>query len=67
MRLLVAGSTEFIGGHLTERFVAYGCDVKHTYTDRLKTSDLLGYEPSQTIRESTTEFVEWNRPLTLES
>jgi UDP-glucose 4-epimerase len=36
-------------------------DAEHTHADNSKTSELLGYEPSRTIREGVAEFVEWYR------
>jgi len=55
----------------TER---HDADAEHTHADSSKASELLGYEPSLTIREGVTEFVEWYRanqewyePLILES
>jgi UDP-glucose 4-epimerase len=43
--------TEFVERH----------DAEHTHANRSKASDLLGYEPIRTIRESVAEFVEWYR------
>ncbi|MFU1780576.1 SDR family oxidoreductase [Haloarcula japonica] len=52
----------------------HDADAEHTHSDSSKASELLGYEPSRTIREGVAEFVEWYRanrewyePLVLES
>ncbi|EMA06590.1 UDP-glucose 4-epimerase [Haloarcula vallismortis] len=52
----------------------HDADAEHTHADSSKASELLGYEPSRTIREGVAEFVEWYRanrewyePLVLES
>ena len=34
-------------------------DAEHTHADISKAKDLLGYEPSTTIREGVREFIEW--------
>jgi len=54
----------------TER---HDADAEHTHANSSKASELLGYEPSRTIREGVAEFVEWYRanqewyePLVLE-
>jgi UDP-glucose 4-epimerase len=39
----------------------YDADAQHTNADTTKLSDLLGYEPSHTIREGVAEFVDWCR------
>ena len=51
----------------------HDADAEHTHADSSKASELLGYEPSRTIREGVAEFVEWYRanrewyePLVLE-
>jgi UDP-glucose 4-epimerase len=52
----------------------HDADAEHTHSDSSKAAELLDYEPSRTIREGVTEFVEWYRanrewyePLVLES
>jgi UDP-glucose 4-epimerase len=49
-------------------------DAEHTHADTSKARDLLGYEPSHTIREGVAAFVDWYRenrewyePLVMES
>ncbi|KAB7519435.1 SDR family oxidoreductase [Halosegnis rubeus] len=51
----------------------HDADAEHTHADSSKASELIGYEPSRTIREGVAEFVDWyyaNRdwyePLVLE-
>jgi UDP-glucose 4-epimerase len=51
----------------------YEADVEHTHADSSKASELLGYDPSRTIRDGVSEFIDWyhaNRnwyePLVLE-
>ena len=51
----------------------HAADAEHTHADTTKATDLLGYEPSYTIREGVRAFVEWYRdnrewyePLVLE-
>lgn len=39
----------------------YSSDAEHTQADISKANELLGYEPTRTIREGVTEFVEWYR------
>jgi UDP-glucose 4-epimerase len=39
----------------------HDADAEHTHADNTKASELLGYEPNQTIREGVTEFIEWHR------
>jgi UDP-glucose 4-epimerase len=36
-------------------------DAEHTHADTSKARDLLGYEPSHTIREGVAAFVDWYR------
>lgn len=52
----------------------YDADAEHTQADISKANELLGYEPTRTIREGVKEFVEWYcanqdwyEPLVLES
>ena len=37
----------------------HNADAEHTHADISKASELLGYEPSRTIREGVEEFVDW--------
>jgi UDP-glucose 4-epimerase len=39
----------------------HDADAEHTHADTSKAADLLGYEPTHTIREGVTAFVEWYR------
>ena len=39
----------------------YDIDADATHADIEKASDLLGYEPSRTIREGVGEFIDWYR------
>jgi UDP-glucose 4-epimerase len=41
-----------------ERFAA---DADHTHADTSKAADLFGYEPTHTISEGVSEFVDWYR------
>jgi UDP-glucose 4-epimerase len=52
----------------------HDADAEHTHADISKANDLIGYEPSLTIREGVADFVDWyedNRdwyePLVLDS
>jgi UDP-glucose 4-epimerase len=52
----------------------HDADAEHTHADVRKASDLLGYEPSRTIREGVAEYIAWYRdnrawyePLVMES
>jgi UDP-glucose 4-epimerase len=38
---------------------ARDADAEHTHADISKASDLLGYEPTTTIREGVERFTEW--------
>jgi UDP-glucose 4-epimerase len=49
-------------------------DAEHTHSDVSKAQELLGYEPSTSIREGVGAFIDWYRenrdwyePLVLES
>ncbi|WP_440992274.1 SDR family oxidoreductase [Haloarchaeobius baliensis] len=51
----------------------YEADAEHTHADSSKASELLGYDPSRTIRDGVSEFIDWYRanrnwyePLVLE-
>ncbi len=37
----------------------HDADAEHTHADTSKANELLGYEPSHTIREGVAEFIEW--------
>jgi UDP-glucose 4-epimerase len=37
----------------------YDADAEHTHADTSKAEDLLTYDPSHTIREGVTKFIEW--------
>ena len=37
----------------------HDADAEHTHADSSKAKELLGYEPTRTIREGVSEFVEW--------
>ncbi|MCQ4333846.1 SDR family oxidoreductase [Natronomonas sp. F2-12] len=39
----------------------HDADAEHTHADSSKARELLGYEPTRTIREGVAEFVEWYR------
>ena len=39
----------------------YESDAEHTHADTSRAAELLGYEPSHTIREGVGKFVEWYR------
>jgi UDP-glucose 4-epimerase len=39
----------------------YDIDADHTHADIEKANDLLGYEPSRTVREGVREFIDWYR------
>jgi UDP-glucose 4-epimerase len=39
----------------------HAADAEHTHADTTKADDLLGYEPTHTIREGVAAFVEWYR------
>jgi len=39
----------------------HAADAEHTHADTSKASDLLGYQPTYTIREGIEAFVEWYR------
>ena len=39
----------------------YDADAEHTHADSSKAGELLGYEPTRTIREGVEEFIEWYR------
>ena len=39
----------------------HDADAEHTHADSSKASKLLGYEPSRTIREGVSEFIDWYR------
>jgi UDP-glucose 4-epimerase len=39
----------------------HDADAEHTHADVSKAADLIGYEPSRTIREGVAEFVAWYR------
>jgi UDP-glucose 4-epimerase len=39
----------------------HNADAEHTHAESSKASELLGYEPSRTIREGVEEFVDWYR------
>ena len=52
----------------------HAADAEHTHADTSKAADLLGYEPTYTIREGVRAFVDWYRenrewyePLVLDS
>lgn len=36
-------------------------DAEHTHADTTRAQELLGYEPSHTIREGFEKFIEWYR------
>ena len=36
-------------------------DAEHTHADTTRVQELLGYEPSHTIREGVGKFIEWYR------
>ncbi|QLH81276.1 NAD-dependent epimerase/dehydratase family protein [Halosimplex pelagicum] len=40
---------------------AYDVDADHSHADVSKANDLIGYEPTYTIREGVEAFVEWYR------
>lgn len=37
----------------------HDADAEHTHSDISKATELLGYEPTTTIREGVTKFIEW--------
>ncbi len=39
----------------------HDADAEHTHADSSKARELLGYEPTRTIREGIEEFIEWYR------
>jgi UDP-glucose 4-epimerase len=39
----------------------HAADAEHTHADTSKARDLLGYEPTDTIREGLAAFIEWYR------
>ena len=39
----------------------HAADAEHTHADTSRAADLLGYEPTYTIREGVAAFVEWYR------
>jgi UDP-glucose 4-epimerase len=39
----------------------HDADAEHTHADSSKAGELLGYEPTRTIREGVEEFIEWYR------
>jgi UDP-glucose 4-epimerase len=39
----------------------HAADSEHTHADTSKAADLLGYEPTYTIREGVSAFVDWYR------
>jgi UDP-glucose 4-epimerase len=39
----------------------YDIDADHTHANIEKARDLIGYEPTRTIREGVAEFIEWYR------
>jgi UDP-glucose 4-epimerase len=39
----------------------HDADAEHTHADSSRAQALLGYEPTRTIREGVSEFVEWYR------
>jgi len=39
----------------------YDIDAEHTHADVGRAADLVGYEPTRTIREGVREFIEWYR------
>jgi UDP-glucose 4-epimerase len=39
----------------------HDADAEHTHADSSRARELLGYEPTRTIREGVSEFVEWYR------
>jgi len=39
----------------------HDADTEHTHADTGKARELLGYEPTYTIREGVEQFVEWYR------
>ena len=39
----------------------HDADAEHTHADSSKAKELLGYEPTRTIREGIAEFIEWYR------
>ena len=39
----------------------HAADAEHTHADTSKAADVLGYEPSYTIREGVEAFVDWYR------
>lgn len=48
--------------HLESEFAErHDADAEHTHADSSKASELLGYEPSRSIRKGVAEFVEWYR------
>lgn len=36
-------------------------DAEHTHADISKANELLGYEPTMTIREGVSQFIDWYR------
>jgi UDP-glucose 4-epimerase len=39
----------------------HDADAEHTHADSSKAGELLGYEPTRTIREGVGEFIQWYR------
>jgi len=39
----------------------HDADAEHTHADTTRAQELLGYEPSHTIREGVAKFIEWYR------
>jgi UDP-glucose 4-epimerase len=62
IRALAAEIRDMLAPHLDlvhdER---HDADAEHTHADTAKAAELLGYEPTHTIREGVSAFVEWYR------
>ncbi|MFB6151955.1 MAG: GDP-mannose 4,6-dehydratase [Haloarculaceae archaeon] len=44
-----------------EHAEGYDVDAEHTHADTTKAEDLVGYEPTTTIREGVEAFIDWYR------
>jgi dTDP-D-glucose 4,6-dehydratase len=56
-----ASGARAVAGRRNRSYDRRDADAEHTYADTSKARDLLGYEPSHTIREGVAAFVDWYR------
>jgi UDP-glucose 4-epimerase len=62
IRTLAAEVRDQLAPNLDLEFAErHDADAEHTHADTSKANELLGYEPTHTIREGVGEFVEWYR------